>query len=102
MTKVKIMTRLVQERRSTIQQTRDGLAALSSPRQYLEFALNNKLTGEQVREVAFSFLRRFGQHAPKTFSFSNIQTGTAAAQEELIALLAQAANNYGRNEFSKK
>ncbi len=76
------------------QQNPGSLAALSSPREYLEFALNNKLTPAQTREAAYSFLRRFGQYAPRSFSFFNIQNGTAQAQEELIALLGQAANNW--------
>ena len=75
----------------------DRLSAISTPRQYLEFALSTELSPEQARQVAFAFLRKSGQYAPASFAFSNIQKGTLQAQEELVALLAQAANNCEKN-----
>lgn len=75
---------------STQQNLRSSLAALSTPRQYLEFALKHKLSAEQRQEVAVSFLSKFGQYAQRPFSFISL------THEELISLLAQTANNYER------
>jgi hypothetical protein len=94
--KVNVMSRLLATKACSKRANTSSLAALSSPKQWLDFALNNELSAEEAREVAFAFLRKFGQFIPEKFSFSNIQAGSPGAKEELIALIASAANNFER------
>lgn len=89
------MTRLFPQlstQQSPKQDLRSSLAALSSPRAYLEFALTHKLSQEQIREVAVLFLSKFGQHVPRTLPLFDI------TYDDLISLLAQTANRYERGE----
>lgn len=83
------MTRLYQDLQT--RQALGSLAALSSPRDYLEFVLSRTLTQEEGSEVLFSFIRKFGQFVPRPIP-------VAVSREGLISLLARAANNYEKGE----
>ena len=75
-----------------------SLASVSVPREWLEFVLDNKLTGKQIREIALAFIKKFADYVPTTFSLADIQAGNANAKDELTSLMAQTANNYEKGD----